>query len=345
MLLDDARALFQPDGIYLDSATYGLPPRPVLDAVHAALDDWRGGRTPFPVWDRSTTASRELFARLVGVRPEEVVVGGAVAPLIGLVAASLPAGSRVLAPDVEFTSNLFPWMVHAERGVEVRTVPLAELAGAVDAGTTLVAVSTVQSATGEVADLGAIVAAARAHGALVCVDATQACGWLPVDAGAVDFLASAAYKWLLSPRGTAFMTVRPEHLDRIRPLAANWYAGEEVADSYYGPPLRLAGSARRLDVSPAWFSWVGTRPALELILGVGVDAIHAHDVALADRFRAGLGLPPGDSAIVRVGVPDAADRLGRAGVRASVRAGSVRAAFHLYNTEADVDTALDALVG
>jgi selenocysteine lyase/cysteine desulfurase len=72
--------------------------------------------------------------------------------------------------------------------------------------------------------------------------------------------------------------------------------------------------------------------------------VHAHDVALANRFREGLGLPPGHSAIVTLaGRPDAAARFSRAGIRASIRAGSVRAAFHLYTTAADVDRALEVL--
>ena len=67
----------------------------------------------------------------------------------------------MLAPEVEFTSTLFPFLVQAHRGVTVRTVPAAELAGAIDASTDVVAFSAVQMATGEVADLDAIVAGAR----------------------------------------------------------------------------------------------------------------------------------------------------------------------------------------
>jgi selenocysteine lyase/cysteine desulfurase len=90
---------------------------------------------------------------------------------------------------------------------------------------------------------------------------------------------------------------------------------------------------------------VGAAPALELIAAVGVDAIRRHDVGLADRFRAGLALPPGASAIVSVELPGAEERLAAAGVRAAVRGGRLRASFHLYTTEADVDRAVEALVG
>ncbi len=88
---------------------------------------------------------------------------------------------------------------------------------------------------------------------------------------------------------------------------------------------------------------MGTAPALELIEQVGVESIRAHDVALANRFRDGLGMPPGDSAIVSADVPGAEQQLEAAGVRAAVRDGRLRASFHLYNTEADVDMALRAL--
>jgi selenocysteine lyase/cysteine desulfurase len=234
-------------------------------------------------------------------------------------------------------------MVQADRGVEVTTVPLERLAEAVDARTTLVAFSPVQSADGKVADSDAIIAAARHHGALVAADGTQACGWLPFDASRVDFLACAAYKWLMSPRGTAFLTVHPERLDALRPLAAGWYAGEDVHTSYYGPPMHLAASSRRFDTSPAWFSWVGTLPSLELIERIGVRRIHDHDVALANRFRAGLGLEPSDSAIVSHDVAGGFERLERAGIVAAQRGGRLRTSWHVYNDASDVDRVLAAL--
>jgi selenocysteine lyase/cysteine desulfurase len=345
MDLETARSLWDPKTIYLNSATYGLPPRTTWDALQNALEDWRGGRTDFLVWEESVAGARATWARLVGVPAEWVCIGSTVAGLTAFIAASLPDGSRVLAPDIEFTSALWPWMAHEDRGIEVVTVPVADLIDSIDNSIDLVSFSGVQSATGEVLDVDGVISAARAHGAQVFVDATQGCGWLPLDASVADYFVCAAYKWLVSPRGTAFMSVRPEHLERIRPLAANWSAGEDVHASYYGSPLRLASSARRLDVSPAWFSWVGTKPSLELIEAIGIAQIHTHNVGLANRFRNGLGLPPEKSAIVSTDWPDASQRLERAGVMATSRAGRLRASFHLYNTTADVDTALEALKG
>jgi selenocysteine lyase/cysteine desulfurase len=328
---------------FLDTASVGLPPRATVAAMRDALDAWADGRARAPDFDAVVAAARSSFARLVGVPAGDVCIGSQVSSLAGLVAAALPDGAQVVAVRGDFTSVLFPFLAQADRGVQVTLVELAELPGAIGPGTDLVAVSAVQSATGALADLDAIAAAAAQHEARTFVDGTQACGWLPLDASRFDFLACTTYKWLMSPRGSAFMAVRPERLAEIRPSAAGWYAGADVWSSIYDGPLRLAGTARRLDVSPAWLCWVGTVPSLALIERVGVAAIHAHDVGLADRFRAGLGLEPAGSAIVAIDRPGAADRLEAAGIRASTRAGAARLAFHLYNTEDDVDRALAAL--
>jgi selenocysteine lyase/cysteine desulfurase len=343
MDLAAAQELWEPEPGWLNTASYGLPPTPAFEQLQAVLQDWRAGRTSWEPWGEAVGRARASFARLIGVDPDDVTIGSTVSQLLAPVAAALPPGTRVVAPDIEFTSNLFPWL--AAPGVEVETVPAAELADRIGAGTDLVAFSLVQSATGAVAAYDAVVAAARAHGALVVVDATQACGWLPFDGSRADAVVVGAYKWLMSPRGSAFGYLAPGLRDRLTPYAAGWFAGADVHDSYYGAPLRLASSARRFDISPAWFPWVGTAPALELVEEIGVATIGAHNVALANRFLAGLGQPPGDSAIVTVDVPGADEKLRKAGVRAAVRAGRVRASFHVYSTDADVDLALNALTG
>jgi selenocysteine lyase/cysteine desulfurase len=328
---------------YLDTATVGLPPRVTVTALHATVDDWAavGGR-PRAI-DEVVAAARASFAALVGVAPAAVAVGANVSSFVGLVAASLPPGAEVVAAEGDFTSLLFPFLAQAERGVVVRLVPLERVAEAVGARTALVAVSAVQSADGRLADLAAITRAAQAVGARTLVDATQAAGWLPLSADRFDYLVAGGYKWLLSPRGTAFLAVRPDALPGIVPHAAGWYAGEHPWESIYGAPLRLAHDARRLDLSPAWLCWAGAAPSLALLEEVGVEAIQRHDVALADRFRAGLGLAPTGSAIVSLDLADAGERLAAAGVAVSARAGRTRLSFHLTTTDDDVDLALGAL--
>ena len=342
----DARRLFAPDNAYLNTASYGLPPAPAWEAMQQAADEWRHGRTGFGGWDLSVGRARASWARLHGVEAGDVAIGPQVSVFAGVVAAALERGERVLCAEEDFTSVLFPFLGQEARGVEVRLVPLDRVLEAIDGDTGLVAVSAVQSADGRVTDLDGLVAAARHHGARVYLDATQGCGWLPIDASRFDYVTCAGYKWLLAPRGTAFFAVRPEARERLAPHLAGWYATDEPMETLYGGPLRLGTGAKAFDVSPAWLSWVGQAPALELLEQVGVPAVHEHDLGLAARFRAGLGLPPGDSAIVSLDLPpDAAARLDAAGVKCASRDGLTRFSFHLSTTEADVDRALEALAG
>lgn len=335
--------LWHPETTYLNTASFGLPPDPAYEALQQAQDDWRHGRVSWEHWTAVTDRTRAEFATLTRSHPDSVVVGANVSGLVSHIATAIPDGSRVLAPEPEFTSLLFPFAAQAERGVTVDVVPLDRLAEAIDASTDVVAVSAVQSSTGEVAALDDIAAAAEHHGARTVIDATHAIGWLPLDATRFDAVACAAYKWLMSPRGTAFMVLKEELAEELTPSQAGWYAAANPLTDQFGLPLRLAPNARRFDTSPAWFSWVGTEPALRLINEIGVETIHEHDLALANRFRAGLGEEPSNSAIVTSAIEDATEKLARAGIMAAARAGRLRASFHLYNTEADVDAALNAL--
>ena len=345
MRLDIAQKEFEPACVYVNTASIGLPPRRVVEALDEAITVWRTGRAEAADYDRLVDRGRRLFAALVGVTPERVAVGNQVSTFTGLVAAALPDGARVLTAEEDFTSALFPFLAHADRGVRVEAVPLDRLVETIRPGVDLVAVSAVQSADGRLVPggLAGLADAAAEHGCLTYVDATQAVGWLPFDAGRFDFVSCAAYKWLLSPRGTAFGVVRPERLPMLRPLYAGWYAGADPWTSIYGPPLRLAADARRLDISPAWLAWAGTVPALELLSEVGVAAIHRHDVGLANALRERLGLPPSETAIVTAGGGVGLERLGAANIRASIRAGAVRLSFHLHNSQADVDAVARAL--
>ena len=328
---------------YLDTATYGLPPRSTL----AALDDAHAGwqrRLDWHVWEADGEACRALFADIVGAPAEDVALLPAVSTAAGIVAASLRGGpgDNVVVYERDFASNFYPWLALRRAGIEVRLEPLETLAEAVDARTVLVAVSAVQSADGAVADLDAL----KRTGVRLFVDATHGVGALPLDLEGVDYLAAAAYKWLLCPRGLCFLYVRRERLDEIEPWFAGWKAGSRPYDVYYGPSSELAADARRLDISLPWFVAAGSRPSLEVIRDVGVDRIAAHDLALARRFAEELGLPEPAAPIVSVTVDDADDaveRLGAAGVACAPRAGGVRLSFHLYNDASDVELALEAL--
>ncbi len=331
---------------YLNTASHGLTPARSARAMHEAIDEWRGGNLAGQ--EPAVTSAREAFARLANVPAERVAVGSSASVHAGLIAAGQSSGAEILVAEGDFSSLVNPFTVR--RDLKVRIVALERLAEEIRPGTALVAVSAVQSADGRVADLAAIREAAARHGARTLVDATQSAGWLPLDAGDHDYVICGAFKWLLSPRGTSFLTVSESAAAGLPPIFAGWAAGEDPWLSTYGPVTELAASARRFDASPAFLSYVGAAESLALVLETGVDRIREHDLALARRFEDGLRelghhpIPNGGSAIVSVpGLGDAAGLLEDAGVALSVRAGNLRASFHLYNSSADVDRALDVL--
>ena len=340
----EASAQFSPRGPYLNTASMGLLPISCVEAVQQAVAQWSRGELAANDFDPMVASARASFARLLGVPADCVAIGSTVSEFAGLIAGSLPAGSEVLCAEEDFTSVLFPFLVRQEAGeLVVRVVPLERVAESVTSATKLVALSAVQSADGRIFDSKGLLEASRRHGAATFIDATQAAGWLPLSASDLDFVAVAAYKWLLSPRGAAFLYVSPRRLSQLRPHAAGWYAGEDVWNSIYGPPLRLAKTARRLDVSPAWLSWVGCAASLEFLEKVGVQQIHDHNVRLASLFCQRAFGRSSQSAIVSVPGDSAFERLRAKGFSVSRRAGATRLSFHLHNTEQEAIAAAAAV--
>lgn len=344
--LTEAAAQFRPAHCYLNTASIGLPPLACTAALEEAIGRWAAGSLSAPDFDPLVASARRSLARLLGVSHDCVAIGAAVSQLVGFIASSLPAGSEVLCPQEDFSSLLFPFLVRQQRGeLVVRVVPLDRIVESIAPTTTLVALSAVQSSDGRIFDRDGLLEAARRHGASTLVDATQAVGWLPFSGADFDFVVLAAYKWLLSPRGAAFLYVSPQRLSELRPLAAGWYAGQDRWSASYGPPLRLAQTARRLDIGPAWLSWVGCAASLAFLEKVGVEAIYAHNVGLATLFAERAFGGSSESAIVSVPGGAAAERLRAQGIAHSQRAGATRLSFHLYNTEEDAIAAADAALG
>ncbi len=162
----------------------------------------------------------------------------------------------------------------------------------------------------------------------------------------IDYLVCSGYKHLLSPRGTAYLAVRRDRWDELEPRNANWRAADEPFGRYFGGPLTLATDARRFDVSRAWFPWIGAATSLRLLVewrdAGAFDAVRDLARGLADR----LGVPWYGGSLVCAPLADgesARVALKAAGVRASVRGTAIRFAVHVYNTEADLDRAAEAI--
>jgi selenocysteine lyase/cysteine desulfurase len=329
--------------IYLDAATYGLPPRPTVTAMRRMLGRWQRGQGDWREdWDGCADAARGDFAALLGAPAGSVSLIPAASVGVGLIAATLGAGDDVVVPEDEFTSVLFPLLVAGrERGATVRAVPFERLPEAVRPETRLVATSLVQSQSGRVAPLDRLTAAAAAHGAQVLLDATQALPFVPLGPwlDRVDYVVCAAYKHLLCPRGTGFLYVRPERRASLPALFAGWRAADRPYERYYGGDLTLAPDGARFDVSAAWIAWVGAAESLRLLRRWRGEGVLEDGPALTRRLAGALGLPPPGASVLSVPVADAAAAAGAlraAGIRASVRAGAVRFSPHVYNSNRQV---------
>jgi selenocysteine lyase/cysteine desulfurase len=362
--LEGFRALFPAleRYVWLNSPTAPPAARPVLAALRRVETEWETGVFAWQDWETEAYATREQFARLINADADSVALVPAVSYAASAVAASLPVGAVVVGAR-EFRSNYFPWLALRGRGHEVRVVeandrgvvPLESLVEAIDGSTVLVAISDVQSTNGYRVDLPALLEAAQAHGARVFVDVCQSLGAIPFDVEAVpvDFLAAHGYKWMLGPRGAAWLYLRADRIEEVPPLTPSWKTPEDPYADYYGGPMEVPKSARKLDTSLAWFAWPGARAALDLLLSLNPEEVQARALGLAAAFREeaatrGLELSPEDrpSQIVGVMVPDPhriRERLRERRIVAAVRGGFLRLGFHAFNDEDDVEAVVEAL--
>lgn len=327
---------------HLDTAAVGVPPRHVVDATREAIEEWAVGTISADDYDAPIDAARAAFAQLVGVDAGSVAIGSSTSEMLAVVAAAVPDGAKVIVPESDFTSVSFPFAAHSARGVVVEEVALDDIPDAARYAD-VVAASVVQSADGRLLDLEALRGATIGSGIRVVLDATQALGWFDGYVGWADAVVASGYKWLLSPRGCAWMSVSESLAGDLVPLHASWFAGEDPGSSIYGLPLRLAQNARRFDSSPAWIPFAGAGVALPWLAELDRSKVRAHSVGLADTLLTELGHQPRGSAIVSLDLGDKANRLAEAGIRTSARNGRTRFAFYLHNTGGDVQRVLDAL--
>jgi selenocysteine lyase/cysteine desulfurase len=117
-------AAFAPDPGYLNTASLGVPPIATLSAVSEVLAAWQAGQLSPPDFDEHVRRARVAWASITGVDAAQVAISATVAELVGLIAAALPDGARVVTAQGEFTSLLFPFLAQADRGVVVDELPL-----------------------------------------------------------------------------------------------------------------------------------------------------------------------------------------------------------------------------
>jgi selenocysteine lyase/cysteine desulfurase len=330
--------------------------------AHDKSDGLPGRARQMATHDRA----RERAATMLGVSKEEVAFVPSTSDGINMVAQTIDwrPGDNVVVETIEFPSDVYPWLLQRDNGVEVRfvgtgfEVPPGAIEAAIDERTRVVALSHVSYLTGLRHDLRPIGEAAHAVGAFFIVDASHALGVVPVDARQADFVFSCCYKWQLGTTGIAVGFWNRQRQPDWSPRVAGWFSAKPAGDEgqlerhTYSPRV----DALRMTLgNPSFPGAYVVDNGFEYLLNVGVERIEAHVLELTARLREGLielGLEvltpaepsrrAGNICIARADGTRFAELLGERGVLVWEADGRVRYSIHLYNDSADVDRALEA---
>jgi cysteine desulfurase/selenocysteine lyase len=352
---------------YLDTAAEGLPFPGCEEAVAAYFHDKSLGASGRERLHALEHDARCLTARLMDASMEDVVLLSSATEGLNLLANSIPwrRGDEVVLTDLEFPSNVLPWLRLRERGVRVRVIPavggvvtLEQFSRAITPRTRLITVSQVSYRTGtRIPFLHALGEEAHRAGAYLCVDATQALGRVPVSVAGVDYLVASSYKWLLAPHGLGVVYLSPALRSQLVPGTLGWYSVSDIFTPERFDRFECKPAADMLvSGMPNFLGIYALRASLQYLLEIDPARIDAALVPLVRRLREGLcalGLdlltppePEYASGIVSFADP-AAKAIGAALQRQGVVVWSgdnrVRASVYLYNRDADIERYLAVL--
>ena len=288
-------------------------------------------------------------------------------------------GDHVISTDLEHNSVLRPlYRLEAEHGVPLSFVP-ADRRGCIDYAdferlirpeTRAIVCTHASNLTGNLLDLARIGQIAKAHGLYLIVDAAQTAGCFPIDMEAlgIDVLCFTGHKGLMGPQGTGGLCLRAGV--ELRP----WKVGGSGVQSYL--PTQPAEYPTRLEAGTLnGHGLAGLSAALAYLQGIGLPAVREHEAALTRRFYAGvkdidgvtvygdfsaperaaivsLNLRGEDSGSVADALAEYYDIAVRPGAHCAPRmhralgteqTGAVRFSFSWYNTEAEIDAAIQAV--
>jgi selenocysteine lyase/cysteine desulfurase len=354
---------------YLNSGSYCALANGVKAAFEAYMEDRLLVGANWDVWITKNESVRALTATLLNAAADEIAVTASVSAGLNALASALDFSgprNKVVISDFEFPTNAQIWHAQEPRGARVVHVPRAadgyippeNFAAAIDEQTQLVAITHVCFRNGARLDVPAIVRLARAKGAKVLLDCYQSVGSLHLDVKAldVDFAAGGMLKYLLGTAGIGFLYVREEFARSLLPTNSGWFAQTDIGAMDI-TANRPAPNARRFEAgTPAVVNAYAAEAGLKFLLSVGTPAIEKRNLALTrlcmqqlDEIGWRSVTPPRDErrgATVAIPSRDSGGlvkELGRRDIVTSHRDDNVRASFHFYNNEHDVDTLLAAL--
>ncbi|MEO7658354.1 MAG: aminotransferase class V-fold PLP-dependent enzyme [Pyrinomonadaceae bacterium] len=287
---------------YLNSAAVSPIPTTAIEAVHKQLADVSAsGTLHFSDWIATKNRARVLVGEMLNVRPDQIAFMRNTSDGFASIANGLDwrSGDNIVSFDREFPANYYPWRrLRDAFGVELRMcqeragrIDIDELIALIDSDTKVVALSSVQFASGFRADLERIGRAARAVDALFCVDIIQGFGAMPYDLPAqfVDAACGASHKWLCAPEGCGIIYLSDRARERVKPTFVGWISVEEPWDF----------DDREQNFKPTALAWesgtgsaalfYGLEQSLKLLHETGSENIEQHLTSLTDHLCDSLG--------------------------------------------------------
>jgi len=356
---------------YLNTGSYCALANDVKAAFEAYLADRLSMGANWDLWVAKNESVRALTATLLGATAAEIAVTASVSAGLNSLASALDfSGPRdtVVISDFEFPTSAQIWHAQEPRGARIVHVPraadgyipLENFASVIDERTQLVAVTHVCFRNGAKLDIPGIVRLARAQGAKVLLDCYQSVGSIDIDVKAldVDFAAGGMLKYLLGTAGIGFLYVRGSCIESLVPTNTGWFAQADIGAMDI-TANRPAASARRFEAgTPAVVNCYAAEAGLKFLLAVGTPAIEKRNYDLTRRCMQKLeqigwpSITPAQDvrrgATVAVPSRDCGGlttELLKQGVVASHRDDNVRASFHFYNDEDDVESFVGAMRG
>ena len=367
--IDTIRAEFPILGrkTYLNSCSLGALSRRSEACLAEFTEQWHemGASAWYGHWLRRIEELRVKVAAFLGATPRELALLPSTSTALSVIAESVRADgrNRVVCTELDFPTLAYQWAVRPE--IELVVLPSPDgvridpeqFAEAVDERTLFLATSHVFFTTGYEQDLAALADIARAAGALSLIDGYQGAGQveLSLPETRVDFYTSGPLKWLCGGPGLAYLYVRDDLVELLKPRITSWFATERQFD-FDLEGFEYRGDARRFEMGTPAIPTVHTAlGGQEIIDEIGIEAIVARNRALSTRLvervrAAGFQLRLADTKhrtsivmIHHVDPPGAVAHLAEHGVVVDDRPGFVRASPHFYNTEEEVDRFVEVL--
>ena len=356
------------DRVYLNSCSLGALSGRSMEYLDEYQRLWNtmGASAWYELWIGRLQQLREQVAELWGARPAEIALLPSVSAALSTVGSALDYTVRdeVAVAELDFPTQIYQWMVKPQvKVVRAKSddgigIPMQRWSEVVSKRTAAVATSHVFYSTGYIQELAPIAEIARENGALFIVDGYQAAGQLPVnprELGA-DVYVGGPLKWLLGGPGMAFLWVREERIQELRPTIASWFGARDQFQ-FSHDRFDFRDDAARFELgTPALPTAYTALGGLEIVLEAGIDRIRERNHALTDRLvhrlrDGGFELriaerPERRSAIVMIHMPKSAAAVAGLAERDIIvdrRGDYVRVSPHFYNTAAEIDRFVDAL--